>query len=130
VDEALRLLRTGWPAILVGAAGARVEHARDRLTALSPRERDIALASAVAQANADIAATLHLSVATVTSPACSTARETADANRSRLGTETPLGAQTGSKRTQFAEIEPRRLDRENPLYCRDCAAVRDIVLHD
>jgi DNA-binding NarL/FixJ family response regulator len=46
-------------------AGARVEHARDRLATLSPREREVALAVGRGQANADIAATLHLSVATV-----------------------------------------------------------------
>jgi DNA-binding NarL/FixJ family response regulator len=46
-------------------AGARIEHARDRLAQLSPRERDVALAIGRGQANAEIAATLHLSVATV-----------------------------------------------------------------
>ncbi|MDX6683198.1 MAG: hypothetical protein QOG94_3237, partial [Solirubrobacteraceae bacterium] len=46
-------------------AGARVEHARDRLATLSPRERDVALAVGRGQANAEIAAALHLSVATV-----------------------------------------------------------------
>ncbi len=46
-------------------AGARTEHARDRLARLSPRERDVALAVGRGQANAEIAATLHLSVATV-----------------------------------------------------------------
>jgi len=46
-------------------AGARTEHARDRLAALSPRERDVALAIGLGHGNAEIAATLHLSVATV-----------------------------------------------------------------
>jgi DNA-binding NarL/FixJ family response regulator len=46
-------------------AGARTEHARARLATLSPRERDVALAVGRGQANAEIAAALHLSVATV-----------------------------------------------------------------
>lgn len=46
-------------------AGARAEHARDRLATLSPRERDVALAVGLGHGNAEIAATLHLSVATV-----------------------------------------------------------------
>jgi DNA-binding NarL/FixJ family response regulator len=46
-------------------AGARVENARERLATLSPRERAVALAVGRGQSNADIAATLHLSVATV-----------------------------------------------------------------
>jgi len=46
-------------------AGARAEDARRRLAALSPRERDVALAVGRGQGNAEIAATLHLSVATV-----------------------------------------------------------------
>jgi DNA-binding NarL/FixJ family response regulator len=46
-------------------AGARTEQARDRLATLSPRERDVALAVGRGQSNAEIAATLHLSVATV-----------------------------------------------------------------
>ena len=46
-------------------AAARAEHARDRMAALSPRERDVALAVARGQANAEIAAALHLSVPTV-----------------------------------------------------------------
>ena len=46
-------------------AGARSEHARDRLATLSPRERDVALAIGLGHGNAEIAATLHLSVATV-----------------------------------------------------------------
>jgi DNA-binding NarL/FixJ family response regulator len=46
-------------------AGARVEHARERLATLSPRERDVALAIGLGHGNAEIAATLHLSVATV-----------------------------------------------------------------
>ena len=46
-------------------AGARIEQARDRLATLSPRERDVAHAIGLGQGNAEIAATLHLSVATV-----------------------------------------------------------------
>jgi len=46
-------------------AAARTDHARDRMAALSPRERDVALAVARGQANAEIAAALHLSVPTV-----------------------------------------------------------------
>jgi DNA-binding NarL/FixJ family response regulator len=46
-------------------AGARAEHARDLLATLSPRERDVALAVGQGQGNAEIAAALHLSVATV-----------------------------------------------------------------
>jgi DNA-binding NarL/FixJ family response regulator len=46
-------------------AGARTEQARDRLATLSARERDVALAVGRGQSNAEIAATLHLSVATV-----------------------------------------------------------------
>ena len=46
-------------------AAARGDHARDRMAALSPRERDVALAVARGQANAEIAAALHLSVPTV-----------------------------------------------------------------
>jgi DNA-binding NarL/FixJ family response regulator len=46
-------------------AGVRVEQARERLAALSPRERDVALAIGRGHANAEIAATLYLSVATV-----------------------------------------------------------------
>jgi DNA-binding NarL/FixJ family response regulator len=46
-------------------AGVRAEHARERLAALSPRERDVALAVGRGQGNAEIATTLHLSVATV-----------------------------------------------------------------
>ena len=46
-------------------AGARTEQARDRLATLSPRERDVAHAIGRGQGNAEIAATLHLSVATV-----------------------------------------------------------------
>jgi DNA-binding NarL/FixJ family response regulator len=45
-------------------AGARAQHARERLATLSPRERDVALAVR-GQGNAEIAAALHLSVATV-----------------------------------------------------------------
>ena len=46
-------------------AGARTEHARQRLATLSPREHDVALAVGQGHANAEIAAALHLSVATV-----------------------------------------------------------------
>jgi len=46
-------------------AGARTDHARERLAALSQRERDVALAVGLGHANAEIAAMLHLSVATV-----------------------------------------------------------------
>jgi DNA-binding NarL/FixJ family response regulator len=46
-------------------AGARTEHARDRLATLSPRERDVALAVGRGETNAEIAAALHLSVPTV-----------------------------------------------------------------
>ena len=46
-------------------AGARTEHARDRLATLSPREHDVALAVGRGETNAEIAAALHLSVATV-----------------------------------------------------------------
>ena len=46
-------------------AGARAEQARDRLATLSPRERDVALAVGRGETNAEIAAALHLSVATV-----------------------------------------------------------------
>ncbi len=46
-------------------AAARTDHARDRMATLSPRERDVALAVGRGHANAEIAAALHLSVATV-----------------------------------------------------------------
>ena len=46
-------------------AGARTDHARKRLATLSARERDVALAVGRGHGNAEIAATLHLSVATV-----------------------------------------------------------------
>ncbi len=46
-------------------AGARAERARARLATLSPREHDVALAVGRGQANPEIAAALHLSVATV-----------------------------------------------------------------
>jgi DNA-binding NarL/FixJ family response regulator len=46
-------------------AGARAEHARDLLTTLNPREHDVALAIGQGHGNAEIAMTLHLSVATV-----------------------------------------------------------------
>ncbi|MEA2384677.1 MAG: hypothetical protein QOH72_4648 [Solirubrobacteraceae bacterium] len=46
-------------------AGARAERARERLATLSPRERDVASAIGLGHGNAEIAATLHLSVATV-----------------------------------------------------------------
>ena len=46
-------------------AGARAEQARDRMATLSPREHDVALAVGRGETNAEIAAELHLSVATV-----------------------------------------------------------------
>jgi DNA-binding NarL/FixJ family response regulator len=46
-------------------AGARHESAREQLEALSPREREVALAVGRGQPNAEIAAELHMSVATV-----------------------------------------------------------------
>jgi DNA-binding NarL/FixJ family response regulator len=46
-------------------AGARTDDARARMATLSPRERDVALAVGRGQANAEIAAALHLSVPTV-----------------------------------------------------------------
>jgi DNA-binding NarL/FixJ family response regulator len=48
-----------------GAAGERRERARALLARLSEREREVALAVARGDANADIAAQLHLSVGTV-----------------------------------------------------------------
>ena len=50
-----------------GAAGARREAARRRLAELSPREHEVALAIARGLSNAEIAAELHISVATVKS---------------------------------------------------------------
>ena len=46
-------------------AGVRTEQARERLATLSPRERDVALAVGRGLGNAEIAATLYLSVPTV-----------------------------------------------------------------
>jgi DNA-binding NarL/FixJ family response regulator len=46
-------------------AGARTQNARDRLATLSPREHDVALAVGRGEANAEIAAALHLSIPTV-----------------------------------------------------------------
>jgi DNA-binding NarL/FixJ family response regulator len=46
-------------------AGVRTDRARNLLATLSPRERDVALAVGRGHANAEIAAALHLSVATV-----------------------------------------------------------------
>ena len=51
--------------MVAGDAGARAEQARDRLATLSPREHDVALAVGRGETNAEIAAALHLSVATV-----------------------------------------------------------------
>jgi DNA-binding NarL/FixJ family response regulator len=45
--------------------GVRAEQARERLATLSPRERDVAQAVGLGHGNAEIAAALHLSVATV-----------------------------------------------------------------
>ena len=47
------------------ASGARHDGARDLLEALSPREREVALAVGRGLPNAEIAAELHMSVATV-----------------------------------------------------------------
>ena len=46
-------------------AGMRTEQARERLATLSPREHDVALAVGRGLGNAEIAATLYLSVPTV-----------------------------------------------------------------
>ncbi|MCW3010353.1 MAG: two component transcriptional regulator, LuxR family [Solirubrobacterales bacterium] len=46
-------------------AGARADRARAQLATLSPREHDVALAVGEGRGNAEIAAALHLSVATV-----------------------------------------------------------------
>ncbi len=48
-----------------GAAAERGERARERLGRLSAREREVALAVGQGRANAEIAADLHMSVATV-----------------------------------------------------------------
>ena len=48
-----------------GAAAERGERARERLERLSAREREVALAVGQGRANAEIAADLHMSVATV-----------------------------------------------------------------
>jgi DNA-binding NarL/FixJ family response regulator len=48
-----------------GEAGARRERARSLLAGLSPREREVAMAIARGEPNADIAAALHVSVGTV-----------------------------------------------------------------
>ena len=48
-----------------GEEAARGERARERLASLTPREREVALAVGAGRANADIAAALHMSVATV-----------------------------------------------------------------
>jgi DNA-binding NarL/FixJ family response regulator len=47
------------------AGAARAERARERLAALTAREREVALAVGAGRANAEIAAELHMSVATV-----------------------------------------------------------------
>jgi DNA-binding NarL/FixJ family response regulator len=54
-------------ALVAGAsdAGARHDRARERIAVLSEREREVALAVGQGMANADIAAELHMSVATV-----------------------------------------------------------------
>jgi DNA-binding NarL/FixJ family response regulator len=46
-------------------AAVRTDEARARMATLSARERDVALAVGRGQANAEIAAALHLSVPTV-----------------------------------------------------------------
>ena len=51
--------------MVAGDAGARTDHARDRMATLSPREHDVALAVGRGETNAEIAAALHLSVPTV-----------------------------------------------------------------
>jgi DNA-binding NarL/FixJ family response regulator len=51
--------------MVAGDSDAGAEQARDRLATLSPRERDVALAVGRGESNAEIAAALHLSVATV-----------------------------------------------------------------
>jgi DNA-binding NarL/FixJ family response regulator len=48
-----------------GAEAARARRARERLETLTAREREVALAVGAGRANADIAAELHMSVATV-----------------------------------------------------------------
>ncbi len=48
-----------------GGAAQRAERARERLARLSAREREVALAVGQGRANAEIAADLHMSVATV-----------------------------------------------------------------
>jgi DNA-binding NarL/FixJ family response regulator len=48
-----------------GDAAARQHSAREQLTTLSPREREVALAVGQGHPNAEIAAELHMSVATV-----------------------------------------------------------------
>ena len=48
-----------------GEGAARAERARDRLATLTAREREVALAVGAGRANAEIAAELHMSVATV-----------------------------------------------------------------
>ena len=50
-----------------GLAGAARADARARLAALSPRERDVAVAIGRGLSNADIALELHISVGTVKS---------------------------------------------------------------
>ena len=48
-----------------GDAAARHDGAREQLSSLSPREREVALAVGRGHPNAEIAAELHMSVATV-----------------------------------------------------------------
>jgi DNA-binding NarL/FixJ family response regulator len=52
-------------ALVAGEGAARAERARERLATLTDREREVALAVGAGRANAEIAAELHMSVATV-----------------------------------------------------------------
>jgi DNA-binding NarL/FixJ family response regulator len=67
-----------------GDADARGREARERLAALSPRDRDIAGAIAEGKANAVIATELHLSVATIKSHVSSMLSELSLENRVQI----------------------------------------------